>query len=181
MLSHSFPSGIRTPQFKGNIQSGTNAIPDAFSYSRPITQTHTSNGIQIVSESWDTPIISIGVGIKAGSSHETRETSGVAHFLEHITLRGTEKRTRSQLEQSVENIGAHLNASTTREYTLFHMLTTQQNLQFAIEVLGDCLLNVKVDDAAIDQERSTILSEQQEVGTNEFEVLMENVVFGVLF
>lgn len=57
----------------------------------------------------------VGVVIKAGSRSETNENSGVAHFLEHLHFKGTEKRSRIQLEQEIENRGAHLNAYTSRE------------------------------------------------------------------
>ena len=47
-------------------------------------------------------------------------TNGVAHFLEHMTFKGTKKRTQTQLELEVENMGAHLNAYTSREQTVFY-------------------------------------------------------------
>jgi len=52
----------------------------------------------------------VGVVIKAGSRSETHETSGVAHFLEHLHFKGTEKRSRQQIELEIEQKGAHMNA-----------------------------------------------------------------------
>jgi len=61
----------------------------------------------------------VGVVIKAGSRSENDHNSGVAHFLEHLHFKGTQKRSRIDLETEIENRGAHLNAYTSREYTCF--------------------------------------------------------------
>lgn len=62
----------------------------------------------------------IGLWIDAGSRFETPENNGVAHFLEHMIFKGTPRRTQSQLELEVENMGAHLNAYTSRELTAYY-------------------------------------------------------------
>lgn len=57
---------------------------------------------------------SVGVWIDAGSRYETEENNGVAHFLEHVAFKGTRKRTQTRLETEIEDMGAHLNAYTSR-------------------------------------------------------------------
>lgn len=57
---------------------------------------------------------SVGVWIDAGSRYETAENNGVAHFLEHVAFKGTRKRTQTRLETEIEDMGAHLNAYTSR-------------------------------------------------------------------
>jgi len=64
-------------------------------YVRPFNVTTLSNGIRVCTETWPTPISAVGVFIGAGSRNETLETSGAAHFLEHLHFKGTKKRTRS--------------------------------------------------------------------------------------
>ena len=56
----------------------------------------------------------VGVWIDAGSRYETPENNGVAHFLEHVAFKGTRKRTQTRLETEIEDMGAHLNAYTSR-------------------------------------------------------------------
>lgn len=58
--------------------------------------------------------------IDAGSRFENEQNNGVAHFLEHMAFKGTQKRTQLQLELEVENAGAHLNAYTSREQTVYY-------------------------------------------------------------
>ena len=62
----------------------------------------------------------VGLWIDAGSRFETEENNGVAHFLEHMAFKGTQRRTQLQLELEVENAGAHLNAYTSREQTVYY-------------------------------------------------------------
>lgn len=68
-------------------------------------------------------VASVGVFIGAGSRHETLDSSGAAHFLEHLHFKGTTNRNRRRLELEVENSGSQLNAYTSREHTCYHMLS----------------------------------------------------------
>ena len=69
-------------------------IPEPLKYERRFEETTLSNGIRVCSESWNSPVSAVGVFIGAGSRNETLETSGAAHFLEHLHFKGTKKRTR---------------------------------------------------------------------------------------
>jgi len=80
-------------------------IPEPLKYERPMQMTTISNGIKVCTESWNSPVAAVGVFIGAGSRHETLETSGAAHFLEHLHFKGTKRRSRTQLEKEVENMG----------------------------------------------------------------------------
>jgi predicted Zn-dependent peptidase len=64
-------------------------IPEALKYTRPLETTTISNGIRVCTESWNSPLSTVGVFIKAGSRNETPETSGAAHFLEHLHFKGS--------------------------------------------------------------------------------------------
>ncbi|VDQ08785.1 unnamed protein product [Trichobilharzia regenti] len=79
-----------------------------------------SNGFRIASEDWNTPTCTIGVWVDVGSRYETESNNGVAHFLEHMAFKGTDKRSQQSLELEVENKGAHLNAYTSREMTVYY-------------------------------------------------------------
>jgi predicted Zn-dependent peptidase len=81
-------------------------IPETLKYEREFKTTTVSNGIRVCTERWDSPIAAVGVFIGAGSRHETLESSGAAHFLEHLHFKGTKNRTRMQLEMECENMGA---------------------------------------------------------------------------
>ena len=70
----------------------------------------------------------VGLWIDAGSRYEDEGTNGTAHFLEHMIFKGTKKRTQTQLELEVENMGAHLNAYTSREQTVYFAKSFSKDL-----------------------------------------------------
>lgn len=73
---------------------------------RPFEVTTISNGIRVCTEAWNSNLSAVGVFIGTGSRNETIETSGAAHFLEHLHFKGTKHRKRETLEREVENKGS---------------------------------------------------------------------------
>ncbi|KRY43383.1 Mitochondrial-processing peptidase subunit beta [Trichinella spiralis] len=134
-----------------------------------------SNGFRVASENSGLPTCTIGVWIDAGSRYETERNNGVAHFLEHMAFKGTSKRSQTDLELEVENIGAHLNAYTSREQTVYYAKCFSQDAEQAVDILADILLNSNYGEREIERERGVILREMQEVEQN-----MQEVVFDYL-
>lgn len=124
-------------------------------------------------------VAAVGVFIGAGSRNETLESSGAAHFLEHLHFKGTTNRTRRQLETEVENAGAQLNAYTSREHTLYHMLSFPDGLSKSVEVLGDMLCNSTLDNQHLEIEKDTIWQELEHTNQDSKETLMENVYYNI--
>ncbi|KAK3335978.1 Metalloenzyme, LuxS/M16 peptidase-like protein [Cercophora scortea] len=114
----------------------------------------------------------VGMWIDAGSRAETDETNGTAHFLEHLAFKGTSKRTQQQLELEIENMGAHLNAYTSRENTVYFAKALNEDVPQCVDILQDILQNSKLEESAIERERDVILRESEEV-----EKQIEEVVF----
>ncbi|KAF7301050.1 hypothetical protein MIND_00668900 [Mycena indigotica] len=132
-----------------------------------------SNGLTVATESHPhAQTATVGVWIDAGSRAETDATNGTAHFLEHMAFKGTGKRTQHGLELEVENIGAHLNAYTSREQTVYYAKSFRKDVPVAVDIISDILQNSKLEAGAIERERDVILREQQEVDKQ-----MEEVVF----
>ena len=74
------------------------------------------NGIRLVTERRpDVRSVAIGVWVDQGSAHETAESSGVSHLMEHLMFKGTERRTAHEIALSLESLGGALDAYTTRE------------------------------------------------------------------
>ncbi|KAI9899219.1 hypothetical protein N3K66_005680 [Trichothecium roseum] len=148
--------GFATPATVGKFQTTTlgNGLTVASEYS-PWAQTST-----------------VGVWIDAGSRAETDETSGTAHFLEHLAFKGTARRSQQQLELEVENMGGHLNAYTSRENTVYFAKAFNSDVPQCVDILSDILQNSKLEESAIERERDVILRESEEV-----EKQVEEVVF----
>merc|ERR1711936_1272454 len=133
-----------------------------------------ANGMRVASEDSGAPTATVGLWIDTGSRYETAANNGVAHFLEHMAFKGTEKRSQTQLELEVENMGAHLNAYTSREQTVFYAKCLTSDLGNAVEIIADILQNSKLGEQEIERERGVILREMQEVEMNLQEVVFDH-------
>ena len=76
----------------GSLKEGQ--IPEPLNYVKPFEVTTLPNGIRVCTEPWESPVTAIGVFIGTGSRNEPRSDSGAAHFLEHLSFKGTRNRTR---------------------------------------------------------------------------------------
>jgi processing peptidase subunit beta len=131
------------------------------------------NGLRVASEDSGIPTATVGLWIDAGSRYENERNNGVAHFLEHMAFKGTQKRSQADLELEVENMGAHLNAYTSREQTVYYAKCFSKDLPKAVEILSDIIQNSTLGEQEIERERGVILREMQEVETNLQEVVFD--------
>lgn len=107
---------------------------------------------------------SVGFWLNVGSRYENPNIAGVTHFLEHITFKGTKKRTAFEIAQSLESYGGDLNAFTTKEHTCFHGLVLKENWEEALDVLIDITSNMKFSAKDFQNEKSVVI---QEIGMSE--------------
>ena len=133
------------------------------------------NGLRVASQPMFSEGITVGVWIDAGSRYETAATNGTAHFLEHLAFKGTKKRDRISLEREVENMGAHLNAYTSREQTVYFANIHKGQLKQGVDILADVLQNSTLSPRAIEEERGVILREMEEVEKSMEEVLLDRL------
>ena len=86
----------------------------------------------------------------------------MANFLEHMVFRGTANRSQAALEAEVANMGAHINASTGREQTMFTVKCHSEDVASSIEILSDIVSNNTFGEAEVEREKGVILREMQE-------------------
>lgn len=170
VLSRAFRSPLRS-------QLSLRTFATAHNIPGPFTEISTlPNGLTVATESHPhSQTATVGVWIDAGSRAETDKTSGTAHFLEHMAFKGTGRRTQHTLELEVENIGAHLNAYTSREQTVYYAKAFRNDVPTAVDIISDILQNSKLDTSAIERERDVILREQQEVDKQLEEVVFDHL------
>jgi predicted Zn-dependent peptidase len=100
------------------------------------------------------------VMLAAGSRYETRETSGIAHFSEHMFFKGTERRPTSRdITTEIDSIGGEFNAFTAKEYTGYYVRCAAESREVAFDVLADMLLHSKFDAEEIEREKGVIVEE----------------------
>lgn len=94
---------------------------------------------------------------------------------QHLAFKGTKSRSQTQLELQVENLGAHLNAYTSREQTVYYAKAFDKDVPQAVDILSDILQNSKLEESAIERERDVILREQEEVEKQYEEVVFDHL------
>lgn len=147
-----------------------------FVLNMPKTEVTTlDNGVRVATEGGHGHTATVGVWIDAGSRYETEKNNGAAHFLEHMAFKGTSKRSQYDLEVEIENMGAHLNAYTSREQTVYYAKCFKNDVGRSVEILSDILQNARLDKSAIERERSVILREMQEIEKIDEELLFDNL------
>ena len=118
------------------------------------------NGLRIVTENMPgLKSASAGIWVMAGGRHERPEQNGIAHFLEHMAFKGTERRTALQIAEEIEDVGGYINAYTSREMTAYYARVLENDVGLALDVIGDIVLNPAFLAADIETERHVILQE----------------------
>ena len=119
-----------------------------------------SNGFRIVTERMDgLKSATIGIWVGAGGRNERAEQNGIAHFLEHMAFKGTERRSALQIAEAIEDVGGYINAYTSREVTAYYARVLEADVPLAFDVISDILLNPVFDAGEIEVERGVILQE----------------------
>ena len=118
------------------------------------------NGVRVVTEHMPgLQSASLGVWVNAGGRHERVEQNGIAHFLEHMAFKGTQKRSALQIAEAIEDVGGYINAYTSREMTAYYARVLAEDADLALDVISDIVLNPVFDPREIDVERHVILQE----------------------
>ncbi len=127
---------------------------------RDIEITTLPNGLRVVTDRMPTvESVSLGVWVRAGTRYEPAQVNGVAHLLEHMVFKGTERRSAREIAEEIEAVGGNINAYTSRETTAYYAKVLKDDAALAIDVLADILQYSVVDDVELGRERSVVLQE----------------------
>jgi predicted Zn-dependent peptidase len=118
------------------------------------------NGLRVVTEAmpW-VETVSLGAWVDVGTRNEPAEINGVAHLLEHMAFKGTERRSARAIAEEVENVGGHLNAYTSREQTAFYAKVLKEDVALGVDILSDILQHSTFDPEELERERTVIIQE----------------------
>ncbi|MBN2058751.1 MAG: insulinase family protein [Candidatus Saganbacteria bacterium] len=130
-----------------------NVIPSA-------KKTELNNGLTLVTEDISSvKAVAMGVMIGAGSANETKRQGGLSHLIEHMTFKGTPKRSAYEIAKELDAVGGKMNAYTTKEYTVYYAIVLDKHIDTAVDVLSDIVLNPSLDPPALEMEKGVILEE----------------------
>jgi predicted Zn-dependent peptidase len=119
------------------------------------------NGLRVLTAPMPhTRSVAVSVYVGAGSRYETAHQAGVAHFIEHLCFKGTERRpTALEISQVVDSVGGQMNAATDRELTVFYCKVAQPYFNLALDVLADLVRRPLFTPEEIEKERDVIIEE----------------------
>jgi predicted Zn-dependent peptidase len=127
---------------------------------RDIERAELSNGLVVVTEKMPhVRSVAVGIWLGTGSRGESPECNGIAHFIEHMVFKGTERRTAEQIAQTMDSVGGMLDAFTSKEITCFNAKVLDEHLPIAFDVISDLVLRPRFDDADIVKEKQVVLEE----------------------
>ena len=119
-----------------------------------------TNGLRVATrEMSNAATISVGIWVNAGARDETKNEQGIAHMLEHMAFKGTQRRTAQAIATEVENVGGFMNAHTSREETAYYLRLLPEHLDLGIDILTDILTHSTLPDIDIERERGVIIQE----------------------
>lgn len=119
-----------------------------------------SNGVRILVEPVDyVQSAAVGLWCHTGSTAERDDEAGITHLIEHMLFKGTERRSAHDIAASIEGQGGYLNAFTDREQTCYYARVLAEDVQNAMDVLADMVLNSKIDSEELSREKKVVLEE----------------------
>ena len=118
------------------------------------------NGLVVLTETMShVRSVSVGVWVRNGSRREVREENGLAHFMEHMVFKGTERRSAEAIAREMDSVGGMLDAFTSKEQICFNAKVLDQNLPIAFDVIADLVLRPRFDSEDVAKERQVVLEE----------------------
>ena len=138
------------------------------------------NGLRIVHLPSASPVSYCGFAVNAGTRDEEMDEFGLAHFVEHMIFKGTEKRKSWHILNRMENVGGGLNAYTTKEETFVYSIFMEEHFRRAFELLSDLVFHSQFPEQEIEKEVDVILDEINSYEDSPSELIFdefENLLF----
>ncbi|AIB11298.1 peptidase M16 [Azospirillum argentinense] len=118
------------------------------------------NGLRVATDTMPgVQSVSLGCWVGVGTRNESASVNGVAHLVEHMLFKGTERRSAFRISEEIENVGGQLNAYTTREQTAYYAKVLHEDTALALDLIADMLQNSVLDSEELVRERTVVLQE----------------------
>ena len=138
------------------------------------------NGLRIIHLPSDSKVVYCGYQINAGTRNEEPGEEGLAHFCEHVTFKGTERRKAWHILNCLESVGGDLNAYTNKEGTVYYSAILKEHITRAVDLLSDIVFHSVYPQAEIDKEVEVICDEIESYNDSPAELIydeFENILF----
>ncbi|BAX91899.1 M16 family metallopeptidase [Mycobacterium shigaense] len=154
------PAQPRRPAADPALRRGAHPVAAKSEHHTALRRTTLPGGLRVVTEFL--PAVrsaSVGVWVGVGSRDEGATVAGAAHFLEHLLFKSTPTRTAVQIAQAMDAVGGELNAFTAKEHTCYYAHVLDSDLELAVDLVADVVLNGRCAAADVELERDVVLEE----------------------
>lgn len=118
------------------------------------------SGIRLVAKQIDNCYtVSLGIFVDVGCVREDKSNNGYSHFIEHLVFKGTKRRTCLQISEEIDDIGANINAYTSKDSTCFYTKSTSDTLEKCMDILSDMYFNAAVPQDELCREKGVVIEE----------------------
>lgn len=131
------------------------------------------NGLRIIHLPTHSSVSYCGFGVNCGTRDEASGEFGMAHFVEHMLFKGTEKRRSWHILNRMESVGGELNAFTTKEETMVYSIFPERHIERAVELLSDLVCNSQFPEGEMEKELDVILDEINSYKDNPSELIYD--------
>ena len=138
------------------------------------------NGLRIIHLPSNSKVVFCGIAVKAGTRDEQASEEGLAHFCEHLSFKGTERRSAVQIINAIEGLGGELNAFTNKEDTVYYCAIQTKHFMKAADVLVDIVFHSTYPQQEVEKEREVVCDEIESYEDSPAELIfddIENILF----
>ena len=132
------------------------------------------NGIRVIHHPFNSPVGYCGLIINTGSRDELLNEHGLAHFIEHVVFKGTQKRKMFHILSRIDDVGGELNAYTTKEETCIYASFLKEDFERAVELLYDIAFNSIFPEKELEKEKEVIIDEINSYKDNPSELIIDD-------
>jgi len=135
-----------------------------------------SNGLRVVTDTMPhLETAAVGIWVDTGARHEALDVNGISHVLEHMAFKGTETRSALQIAESIEAVGGHLNAYTSRDQTAYYARVLEADVPLGIDILADILQHSVFDEGELAREKEVIVQEIGQTNDTPDDVIFDHL------
>lgn len=132
----------------------------ADSFAREPYKTRLENGMTVIIEEVpSSPAVAVQMWVKVGGADETEENAGISHIFEHMLFKGTKKRKVGEIARAVESVGGDINAYTSFDNTVYHVVVPSRHFGTGLDVISDAVQNSSFDPEELRKELQVVLEE----------------------
>jgi predicted Zn-dependent peptidase len=142
------------------LEAAGAALSSSDAVSSSIRITTLPNGLRVATDIMPhVESATVGIWTSCGARNETASENGVAHLLEHMLFKGTERRSAQAIAEEIEAVGGQMNAYTARENTAYYARVLKEDVALAVDIVADLLQHSVFDESELVRERSVVLQE----------------------